>query len=95
MPARLRVYGYRFQSTPSYGGRPLREIRHLRLVVVSIHALVRRATAAELVRFRVLARFQSTPSYGGRRQPTPVISGLEEFQSTPSYGGRRWMRAEA
>ncbi len=55
--------------------------------IVSIHALVRRATCLA-VHSDKHCPFQSTPSYGGRQKIRGAHDTRQGFQSTPSYGGR-------
>ena len=59
----------------------------LKKVLVSIHALTRRATFQILALYATTA-FQSTPSRGGRLTFQAAHPLLTLFQSTPSRGGR-------
>ena len=77
-----------FQSTPSCGGRPQGRLQHEHGGHVSIHALLRRATADEPEIRTVYVLFQSTPSCGGRLRLHRVERLDVPFQSTPSCGGR-------
>ena len=80
-------YPYTFQSTPSRGGRRVMLYSSTPKLLVSIHALTRRATIAQRF-FKTLQMFQSTPSRGGRQILMHIINYLYMFQSTPSRGGR-------
>ncbi len=82
-----------FQSTPSCGGRPQGRLQHEHGGHVSIHALLRRATADEPEIRTVYVLFQSTPSCGGRLRLHRVERLDVPFQSTPSCGGRLQERA--
>ena len=77
----------KFQSTPSWGGRPSPSPRLTSRGAVSIHALVGRATYQDGVVDAGLL-FQSTPSWGGRPAPATSKPAASKFQSTPSWGGR-------
>ena len=61
-------------------------------LLVSIHALVWRATSAKMDTTGNWL-FQSTPSYGGRPTLSIHLTFLILFQSTPSYGGRQTILA--
>ena len=76
-----------FQSTPSHGGRLVRDIRCANRHDVSIHALAWRATKRSSSALHV-NWFQSTPSRGGRLDQATRADVLPSFQSTPSRGGR-------
>ena len=55
---------------------------------ISIHALVKRATAFRCVCIRAINIFQSTPSWRGRLSPRDNSFLIKLFQSTPSWRGR-------
>ena len=56
--------------------------------IISIHALVKRATFALYI-YYVCIQFQSTPSWRGRRKCMLWYKYHRAFQSTPSWRGRR------
>ena len=76
-----------FQSTPSQRGRHFRESINRMGVIISIHALAKRATSQLMCIFAVIL-FQSTPSQRGRPADREYTITCFEFQSTPSQRGR-------
>ncbi len=82
----------RFQSTPSWRGRPRWQMRRLFWKwFQSTPSWRGRLTFAQSS--SVASTFQSTPSWRGRRVSSICISLISEFQSTPSWRGRlhRWL----
>ena len=77
-----------FQSTPSQRGRHFRESINRMGVIISIHALAKRATSQLMCIFAVIL-FQSTPSQRGRPADREYTITCFEFQSTPSQRGRQ------
>ena len=91
-----------FQSTPSQRGRRAADFVQTVALLISIHALAKRATRYYARQVQSLT-FQSTPSQRGRRQFADFIKQVNKFQSTPSqrgrlycaYGSRIWTRFQS
>ena len=75
-----------FQSTPSQRGRHFRESINRMGVIISIHALAKRATSQLMCIFAVIL-FQSTPSQRGRHNTTGNRKTNTYFNPRPRKEG--------
>ena len=85
---RILSFCRKFQSTPSWKGRPNELSYYYGISNISIHALVKRATDVGTDAYKAAEHFNPRPREKGDMEVKNMDYSKMIFQSTPSWKGR-------